>query len=191
MYAKLINEYTIQEAPAYKDGFINYNAESNKVMMALDGYKPVIIDNEPEFADDVLKYSETKKEIIGVYVRHYETIDIDTLKLLQKEKINEARKLAYENSFVTYYGHNYPVDEVFSNKLGSLITLNKSTYIKTIEGEWFELSVEQMKGLLELVVDTNNEIYIYSQELKHQLQKATTKEQVVSIIWNKQFGEEQ
>ena len=61
MYAKLINENKIEKAPRNKGSISNYNLSVE--LMTADGYKPVVVIEEPTAEKPIVKYRETDKQI--------------------------------------------------------------------------------------------------------------------------------
>lgn len=71
MYAKLINETTIEPAPENKDGWFNYNKCPD--LLAKDGYLP--LEPLPNYPNDDNQYQLIYKKVNGKIVGYYKLIE--------------------------------------------------------------------------------------------------------------------
>lgn len=71
MYAKLINETTIEPVPDNKDGWFNYNQMTD--LLVKDGYLP--LEPLPAYPNDGNQYQLMYKEDNGKIVGRYEKIE--------------------------------------------------------------------------------------------------------------------
>ena len=99
-YAKIIDKYTIEEVPRNKDGIINYNLDVERLL--LDGYKPLVISEYPEYSRlykkcysedesniyENIEYLETQEEAL---IRRFNSVINEEIEKLSKQ-IDELDK---------------------------------------------------------------------------------------------------
>ena len=99
-YVKIIDKYTIEDAPKNKDGIINYNFDTERLL--LDGYKPLVISEYPEYSRlykncysedesniyENIEYLETQEEAL---IRRFNSVINEEIEKLSKQ-IDELDK---------------------------------------------------------------------------------------------------
>ena len=99
-YVKIIDKYTIEDAPKNKDGIINYNFDTERLL--LDGYKPLVISEHPEYSRlykkcysedesniyENIEYLETQEEAL---IRRFNSVINEEIEKLSKQ-IDELDK---------------------------------------------------------------------------------------------------
>ncbi len=93
-YAKFINENKIEVAPKNKGAISNYN-QSAELMMA-DGYKQVVVIEEPTAEKPIVKYREINEQI----EQYAESSPIPAIPELTEEQ-QEMQVRAQRNSLLT------------------------------------------------------------------------------------------
>jgi len=100
-YVKIIDKYTIEEAPKFKNGIINYNLDFKQLLT--DGYKPLINAELPEYSRlykicytedesniyENIEYLETQEESL---IRRFNYVISDEIEQLYKEIENLDKK---------------------------------------------------------------------------------------------------
>ena len=138
---------------------------------------------------------EIKKEKELVLVRYFQIVEIpkhslDELKDLKKAEINSERENARKTEGAEYDGDIFDIDEVSQSnilaqiKVAEIIGDPKATYnyrSKTNTDHLLTLAQLQELGLA--IAVKVNAIYVKSWDLKAQVDKATTAEEVEAIKW--------
>ena len=99
-YAKFIDEDTIEEAPAVKDGnFFNYNSEANEPMLLADGYLPVVLSDETVTAPRVkMKYRLEDDRIVAYWAEI--PFSLEELKQRKLEEIKSGTEKSLIMGFI-------------------------------------------------------------------------------------------
>ena len=91
-YVKIIDKYTIEDAPKNKDGIINYNFDTERLL--LDGYKPLVISEYPEYSRLYKKcYSEDESNIYE-NIEYLETLEEALIRRFNSVINEEIEKLS-------------------------------------------------------------------------------------------------
>lgn len=151
-------------------------------------------EKEVEFTNDEGE-TEIRKEKELVLVRYYQIVEIpkpslDELKDMKRQEINSERDNARKIEGAEYDGDIFDIDEVSQSnilaqiKVAEIIGDPKATYnyrSKTNTDHLLTLAQLQELGLA--IAVKVNAIYVKSWDLKAQVDKATTAEEVEAIKW--------
>lgn len=108
MFAKFIDENTIEPAPNVKDGvFFNYDSDLNSEMLLADGYLPV--DETPQPGSDYMqKYRLADNKIVMFWEKVVQPVDFETLR---QNKLMEVQQEFYRRrttETAEYGGMHFP-----------------------------------------------------------------------------------
>lgn len=176
----------------YAEGYI-FAQENNYTIKEIEG-KNEYVEKEEEIINKNGEV-EIKKEKRLEFVRYFQIVEkykpsLEELKGNKKEEINAERDSARKIEGAEYDGDIFDIDEVSQNnilaqiKVAEIIGDQKATYnyrSKTNTDHLLTLAQLQELGLA--IAVKVNAIYVKSWDLKAQVDKATTAEEVEAIKW--------
>lgn len=181
--------------------FSIYDYQEGYEFATANGYTIAEVESREEWQEKEVEFvndegeTEIKKEKELVLVRYFQIVEIpkpslDELKDMKRQEINGDRDNARKTEGAEYDGDIFDIDEVSQSnilaqiKVAEIIGDPKATYIyrsKTNTDHLLTLAQLQELGLA--IAVKVNAIYAKSWDLKAQVDKATTAEEVEAIKW--------
>lgn len=192
MYVKFIDETTIEPAPSEYNGNPYYNFDSNYEQLLKDGYKLLILEKTDisNMLNPEQYYTEEETTITERFRDSFKPEDLQKLKDIKSEEINQARELARKTEGAEFNDDLFDIDETSQSnilaqmKVAELLKSEEATYTyRSKTNKNHELTVSQLQLLGLSIAKKVNEIYAKSWELKAQVDAATSKEDLDKIIW--------
>ena len=123
MFAKFIDENTIEPAPNVKDGvFFNYDSDLNSEMLLADGYLPV--DETPQPGSDYLpKYQIMDNKIVVFWEKVVQPVDFEALRQNKLMDIQQEFYRRRTTETAEYDGMHFSVHETAKQNLTSVVVL--------------------------------------------------------------------
>ena len=186
-YAKFIDENTIEEAPAVKDGnFFNYNSEANEPMLLADGYLPVVLSDETVTAPRVkMKYRLEDDRIVAYWAEI--PFSLEELKQRKLEEIKSSFKSAKEYGTAEYNGMSFSIDDTAQQNLTSMMVFAQTfeTSVKYLEknGTPHLFTLDEFKQVAAVISSAIQELTFKFYDLETQINAAGTEADLEEIQW--------
>lgn len=146
--------------------------------------------NSMEF-DKIEETTDTYTLINGKY--QLTLTPLDHLKTKKKEEINQARDKAEQGGF-EYMGKVFDSDQISCQRISTatqalqLMNLSESGSIPVItwtcaDNTTIDLTASDLAGLVIALMEHSNSCHQKATELKEQIEKATTEEELNAISW--------
>lgn len=146
--------------------------------------------NSMEF-DKIEETTDTYTLINGKY--QLTLTPLDHLKTKKKEEINQARDKAEQGGF-EYMGKAFDSDQISCQRISTaaqalqLMNLSESGSIPVItwtcaDNTTIDLTASDLAGLVIALMEHSNSCHQKATELKEQIEKATTEEELNAISW--------
>lgn len=190
MYAKFINETTIEAAPSYKDGIFNYNL--NIEQMSIDGYKEVIEINNPDSMKmPTIKYTEKDNKIEKEYIETYVEPTLEDLKRQKHDEINDMRDKTEQGGF-EYLDKVFDSDPISCQRMSCAAqAMQAAAMVEDVpvitwtckDNTTIDLNAQQLMGLVVALAEWSNSCHVKATTLKQQVENAQSKEELDKIVW--------
>lgn len=147
-----------------------------------------------KFDENGIPYFENEKYTVQEYVKYYQIVELpkpslEELKLAKREEINQARDEAEQGGF-EYMGKVFDSDQVScirmmgaSQSLANAPAETKITWTCQ-DNSTIDLNGTQFVGLVVALATHSNTCHQKATELKAQIEKATSAEELEEIKWN-------
>jgi len=187
MYAKFIDENTIEAAPNVKDGaFFNYNSDSNRNMMLADGYLPVEETPAPA-ANFQCKYRLDADKITMWW---QEVIKPVSMEELRQNKMIELQQEFWERKTTEtaeYQGMTFSIHDVAKQNLTSVVvlaqTLGGDIQYCEADGTVHSFTLEEFKPVALAVSNKMKALEFRYYELEKAILAANDEKELEAVSW--------
>lgn len=190
MFAKFINQNTIEIAPKNFKGISNFDQDEN--LMKKNGFKEVIEINSPDgMVLPVETFEEQENVINKKYIETYVEPTLDELKEAKRSEINATRDKKEQSGF-PYMGKVFDSDPISCQRIScaaqamSLLPAsdeNKITWT-TQDNSTIDLTAQELLGLVGALAQWSNTCHQKATALKAKIDTAQTAEELELITWD-------
>ena len=187
MFAKFIDENTIEPAPNVKDGvFFNYDSDLNSEMLLADGYLPV--DETPQPGSDYLqKYQLTDDKIVMFWEKVVQPVDFETLR---QNKLMDVQQEFYRKrttETAEYGGMYFSVHENAKQNLTSVVvlaqTLGGDIQYCEADGTVHSFTLEEFKPVAAAISNKIKALEFHYYELEKAILAADDETELEAVSW--------
>lgn len=187
MYAKYINEDTIKEAPAVKNGgFFNYNSELNEPMLLADGYLPVVISDEIVSAHQAkMKYRLESDRIVAYWAEV--PMDVEILRAIKTDTIKNMYENQRNHGAVEYNGMFFSIHETAKQNLTATVllaqTLGGNIDYCEQDGTPHSFSLDEFKPVIQTISEAIKALEFKYYDCERRIKTATTVAELDDVKW--------
>lgn len=187
MFAKFIDENTIEPAPNVKDGvFFNYDSDLNSEMLLADGYLPV--DETPQPGSDYLpKYQIMDNKIVVFWEKVVQPVDFEALRQNKLMDIQQEFYRRRTTETAEYDGMHFSVHETAKQNLTSVVvlaqTLGGNIQYCEADGTVHSFTLEEFKPVALAVSNKIKALEFRYYELEKAILTANDETELEVVSW--------
>lgn len=187
MFAKFIDENTIEPAPNVKDGVLfNYDSDLNSEMLLADGYLPV--DETPQPGSDYLqKYQLADDKIVMFWEKVVQPVDFETLRQNKLMEIQQEFYRRRTTETAEYGGMHFSVHENAKQNLTSVVvlaqTLGGDIQYCEADGTVHSFTLEEFKPVAAAISNKIKALEFRYYELEKAILAADDETELEAVSW--------